>query len=152
MNQEGIKVLLLGESAMGASLLLRRLEQRGCRCWFAVSPEEGIDLFNQHVFHLILNTGPVGRANSMIALLGEANCSVYCAYPVEDSCLWLPLMDHGRKCLGAPALRPSEFLVVLDDLITEIESEQLVALQSAPAALPRRIAIRAPAKSKTAGA
>jgi hypothetical protein len=146
MTKAGIKVLLLGERAMGSSVIRRRLEQRGCQCWFAVSPEEGLELFQQHEFQLLLGTGPVNQANSLIALLDDANhCSAYCAYPVEDSCVWVPLLDHGRKCLGAPVLRPSEFVTALDDLITGIESEQLVAAIAAPVPARRR-----PAKASSA--
>jgi hypothetical protein len=127
MNQGSVKVLLLGESEIGSSFLLRRLEQRGCRCWYARSAEEGFALFDRHGFHLILSTSPLRKANPLLALLGESNCTVYYCYPVEDSCWWLPLMHHGQKCLGAPALRPSEFVDALDQMVREIQLEGMAA-------------------------
>jgi hypothetical protein len=151
MNADGIRVLLLGESTMGASLLLRRLEQRGCRCWFAVSSDQGRALSKQHAFQLVLSTGPLSRANLMMMLddLDGTNCSVFATYPVEDGCLWLQLMENGGRCLGMPALRPSEFAVVLDHLLEKIDSERGVSAPIVPSALPRPVAIRASAKSKT---
>ncbi len=127
MNQACVKVLLLGESAEGSSYLLRRLEQRGCRCWFATSTEEALALFERHAFHLILSTSPLHQKNPLIDAVGGANCRVFSCYPVEDGCWWLPLVHHGQKCLGAPALRPSEFVSLLDRLVTEIELEDVAA-------------------------
>jgi hypothetical protein len=49
---------------------------------------------------------------------------------VEDSCLWLPLVNHGEKCPGTPALRPSEFISVLDQIVKEIESQDTAAAMS----------------------
>jgi len=31
---------------------------------------------------------------------------------------------HGQKCLGSPAVRPSEFFGLLDRLVKEIESNE----------------------------
>ena len=66
MNQEGVKVLLLSKRPGGLLSLLRRLEQRGCRCWCATSSEEGLSLFDAHNFDLILSAGPLHQASPMI--------------------------------------------------------------------------------------
>jgi hypothetical protein len=120
MSRQSVRVLVLGESEKGSSYLSRFLEQRGCNCWFATSTEEGLTLFEKYNFQLVLSTKPLRSANAMVARLGESNCSVFYCQPVEDGCWWLPLVDHGRKCLGAPALRPSEFVSALGQLVTEI--------------------------------
>jgi len=120
MSQEAVRVLLLGETAKASSHLLWHLEQRGCYCWFASSAEQSIALFKKHRFPLILSTNPMRQATQMVSLLGQSNCSVFYAYPVETGCWWLPLMKDGQKCLGAPALRPREFIGVLDQMLKEI--------------------------------
>jgi hypothetical protein len=56
----------------------------------------------------------------MISLLGQSRCSIFYAQAVEDACWWLPLMTAGQKCLGAPAVRPNEFVGVLDQSLEEI--------------------------------
>jgi hypothetical protein len=127
MNQDSVRVLLLGECAKGSSHLLWHLEQRGCHCWFATSAEQGIALFKKHRFPLILSASPVRQATRMIALLGRSNCSVFYAYPVENGCWWLPLINGGQKCFGAPALRPSEFADVLDQKLKEIRTNHFAA-------------------------
>jgi hypothetical protein len=120
MSQQSVRVLLLGESEKGSSFLARFLEQRGCNCWFAKSAEEGLTLFDKYKFQLVLSTRPLRLANPMVARLGESSCSAFYCQPVEDGCWWLPLVDHGKKCLGAPALRPSEFVSTLDQIVRGI--------------------------------
>lgn len=127
MSQAAVRVLLLGEWARGSPHLLWHLEQRGCRCWFATSAKEALELFHQYKFQLILSTSPVHQATQTISLLGRSNCSVFYAYPVEQGCWWLPLMNSGQKCLGAPALRPSEFADVLDQKLKEIRARHFTA-------------------------
>jgi hypothetical protein len=122
MSQDSFRVLILGESEKGSSYLAWHLEHHGCQCWFARSTEEALALFGRYKFQLVLSTKPLRLANTMVARLEESSCSVFYCQPVEDDCWWLPLMDHGRKCMGAPALRPSEFVSVLDQLVGEIES------------------------------
>jgi hypothetical protein len=126
MSQAAVRVLLLGESAKASSHLLWHMEKRGCRCWFATSAEQGVALFNKHRFHLILSTNPVRQATRLISLLGQSNCSVFCAHPVENGCWWLPVMNAGQECLGAPALRPREFVGVLDQTLNEIRAKLFV--------------------------
>jgi hypothetical protein len=125
VSQEVVSVLLLGECAKGASRLSWHLEQRGCHCWFASAAEQGIALFKKFRFPLILSTNPIRQTARMISLLGRSNCSVFYAYTVENGCWWLPLMKGGKKCLGATALRPREFVGVLDQTLKEIRANYL---------------------------
>jgi len=127
MSQKAVRVLLLGECTRGSSHLLWYLGQCGCHCWFAASAAEAVALFHQCKFHLILSTSPVHQATQMMSLLGRSNCSVFCAYPVEQGCWWLPLMDGGQKCFGAPGLRPSEFADVLDQKLERIRARYFAA-------------------------
>jgi len=127
MSREVVRVLLLGECAREASHLLWHLGQRGCHCCFAASAAEAVALLHQYKFHLILGTSPVHQATRMVSLLGRSKCSVFCAYPVEQGCWWLPLMNGGKKCFGAPALRPSEFAGVLDQKLKEIRVRHFTA-------------------------
>jgi hypothetical protein len=127
MSQEAVRVLLLRECARGSSHLLWHLGQRGCHCCFAASAEEAVALFQQYKFHLIFSASPVHQATRMVSLLGRSNCSVLCAYSVERGCWWLPLMNGGQKCFGAPALLPSQFAGVLDQKLKEIRVRHFTA-------------------------
>jgi hypothetical protein len=64
----------------------------------------------------------------MISALGLSNCHVFYAYPVENGCWWLPLMKGGQECVGAPALRPREFVGALDQTLKEIRANRLVVV------------------------
>jgi hypothetical protein len=152
MAYERARVLLLGERAMGASMIRRRLQQLGCSCWFSVSVEEGMALWDSHAFHLIICIGGIRQALSMIAHMGRTNCNIYCSYPLENSCLWVPLMANGRECLGTPALRPSEFLEVLGNVVIEIESGQVVTSGATSVAAPRYATPTLRVKSKAVSA
>jgi hypothetical protein len=127
MSQEAVRVLLLGRCARGSSHLLWHLGRRGCHCWFAASAVEAVALFHQYKFHVILSTSPMHQATQMMSLLGGSNCSVFYAYPVEQGCWWLPLMNRGQKCFGAPALRSSEFADVLDQALERIRARNFAA-------------------------
>jgi hypothetical protein len=121
MDQGSIEILLLGENADRPSYFSRWVENHGYHCWFARSTEDGLALLGRHAFRLILSTRPMRQTNPMVSQVGGSDCSVFYCYPVEDGCWWLPLMRHGQKCLGTPALRPCEFVNVLDQVVNEIE-------------------------------
>jgi len=123
MNSDCVKVLLLGESAKGSSYLLHRLRNWGCDCSVATSAAEARALVNDHTFQLILSTLPLRRLDPLLDLLGESDCTVFFTCPVEDGCWWVPLLRHGQKCLGTPALLPSEFVALLPGLVKEIRQE-----------------------------
>ena len=125
MSQESVRVLLLGEHANGSSYLLRRLETLGCDCSFATSTLEAASAAGWRPFHLILSTSILHESDPLLGVLGERNCTVFYSFPVEDGCWWLPLVRNGQRCLGRPALRPSEFVGFLDGLVKEIEISEM---------------------------
>lgn len=64
-----------------------------------------------------------------------SDCSVFYSYPVEDSCLWFQALPDGSDCRMS-AFRPSEFVEILDRLITEIQRGGLAATEN-----PVRVAV-----------
>lgn len=123
MNSDSVNVLVLGESAKGSSSLLRRLQNWGCDGSLATSTEEALALIGHHTFRLILSTLPLHGLDPLLGQLGESDCTVFFTCPVEDGCWWVPLVRHGQKCLGTPALLPSEFTELLPRLVREIAAE-----------------------------
>jgi hypothetical protein len=57
----------------------------------------------------------------LIDFLEGSRTSLFFFRPVEDGCWWLPALRFGKKCFGSDALRPSEIIASLDDLMNEIE-------------------------------
>lgn len=90
----------------------------------ATSSAEAVRLFAGHGFDLVPCTDWMQGINTLIATLVGSPASLFCCHPVEDSCWWLPAVRHGEKCLGAPALRPSEFAYALDGIVEQIKSRK----------------------------
>ena len=135
------KALLIGESPQGSSNLAKRLQARGCACDFAVSSQEARSMLRAERFDLVLSSMRLrdDRLFSLISLLDGSSITLFFSHIVEDGCWWLPALRHGHNCFGSSALRPSEFVVALDEAIEEIcfrtsverKSLQSVALQLA---------------------
>jgi hypothetical protein len=130
MTHSMVKVLVIGETRHGSSYLLGQLESRGCRCWFAHPNAGTLDLFALHSFHLILSTVPMHPQDPLLDRVTDSNCTVYCSFPVEDSCWWIPLVYRGRNPQGKPALRPSEFLGELGKMVKKIQTDLEVPVSS----------------------
>lgn len=133
MTPAMVKVLVIGETDHGSSYLRGQLESRGCSCWFAQSSAESVALFEIHSFHLILSTTPLLLRDPLLERLSGSDCAVFCSFPVEDSCWWIPVIYRGRKCLGTPALRPSEFLGELGKMVKKIQREIEISVAAPPA-------------------
>lgn len=121
MDRNIVRVLLVGESEMSFSLLFQRLEQQGCECKFASSYTEGVQLFADQPFDLVLCSGQPG-IRALFPSVISSSASLFCSHAIEDSCLWLPVIVHGGECLGKPPLRPKEFAETLKRMVDEIKS------------------------------
>jgi hypothetical protein len=130
--------LLIGENQQDDSSLSRCLRKRGCDCRFAASRREAYDLIGTHSFDLVL--GPTrldGESlHPLIRRMDGSDSTLFYFQPVEDGCWWLPALLRGRSCFGAPALRSSEFVTVLDEVIQEIRvGTPAIAKGKTPAAV-----------------
>jgi hypothetical protein len=126
MKDEGaeLDVLLIGESVRSFSHIAGRLEKNGCRCRYARSYEEAREVLHDKPFDIVLSVvhpRDYGISSLADTLVGT-HASFFYALPVEESCWWLPALRQGERCIGAPALRPSEFANLLDQVVAEIRS------------------------------
>jgi hypothetical protein len=119
MKEGAAIALLVGEGQTGWSVLQEHLERHGWLCSFAESVTQCQELLRSHEFDLVLSTSPIHPSDALVASLRGLNCSLYYSLTVEDGCWWIPLLDHGRDCLGAPALHPNELARALDQLVAE---------------------------------
>ena len=139
MDAKKLKVLLIGKSQGRYSPLSNRLRRRECDCRFATSSQEVRLLLDSHSFDLML--GPI-RLNGdslypLIGLLGGSRTTLFYSQAVEDGYWWLPALRRGMNCFGAPAIRPSQFVTVLDETIEEIRFSTCVAPETQPAIASR---------------
>lgn len=119
-------VLLVCAAQQGVSYLLNRLEAQGCECRVVGSYDEARALLRARSFDLILGPirDPRDTAYSLIDLLVGSRANLFYSYAVEDGCWWLPAVRRGERCFGAPALRPSEFIAMLEQMVDEFRLNQ----------------------------
>ena len=112
------KVLLVGQNFHRARTLTDKLQ-----CWkfqnhFACNIRAASDLLSSHRVDLVLSHTCLsdGTGVGLLAALDHLPVTAFLCLPVENSCLWLPAIDGGKKCLGLPALRPLEFARTLEEM------------------------------------
>src|SRR5262249_703850 len=94
--------------------MAQRFSTRASESHTATSLPEACDLFATLEFDLVLsNTNlPDGSAYPLVGLLAGLLTTLFFSLPVKDSCWWLPAIEYGQECLGNPAMRPKEFMLV----------------------------------------
>lgn len=148
MKNGDIRVLLVGETTNSFRRLKKSLGRRHCRYQTATSYEEAHRLIGEEMPDFVLSAlrPRPGAISSLTERLSGSPASFYYAYPVEDGCWWLPALERGERCLGAPALRSTEFTRVFDSVLGEIRAEREAEQKlTAPASRPaRRAKVRKP--------
>lgn len=119
MARESRRVLLVGETATSSLWLVNWLSKHGCRCCFATSFLEACKWIRRIRFDLVLSQYqlPDRTAFPLLELLAGLPTSLLLSTPVENGSLWLPMLDLGRRCVGAPVLRSREILPALGKLL-----------------------------------
>ena len=128
------RALLIGENSQGSSHLVKLLEGHGCECSFATSYQEACSLLGTQPFDLVLSPMRLRDCSvfPLVSLLDGSDVTLFYYQLVEDGCWWLPALRSGQKCFGSQALRPSEFVVSLNEVIAEIRSGSRVAAEDQP--------------------
>lgn len=125
-----LKVLIVGKSRHGFFGLGQRLEQWGCQCSIVDSQESARGLLSQQGFELVLAVDRQCRLGSeLVSALEGTGSSLFRAFPVEDSCWWLPVLEQGRECHDGRALRPTEFARLVREMVHEWKLSGDAALQ-----------------------
>ena len=118
MTHSGRDVLLVGQSFQTAHALTQRLLQWGYRCHFAGTMRTAWLLLSFTQIDVVLSDIHLsdGTGVDMLGILAGLPITAFLCLPVESSCFWLPAIDAGKKCLGLPALRPSELANALEEM------------------------------------
>jgi PleD family two-component response regulator len=109
------EVLLAGERANPHSALARRLARWGACCNFAKSWEEVCKLLGERKFDFVVCEANLAGLSALraVPLLKGSTATLYCSFPIEDSCLWIRVVEKGRACDTPLAWRPNEFERIL---------------------------------------
>jgi hypothetical protein len=118
MTLTGRDVLLVGRSFQTSHALTDRLSQLGFCCHFAGTMWAAWLLLSLTRIDVVLSDMHLsdGTGIRMLGVLAGFPITAFLCLPVESGCFWLPAIDAGKKCLGLPALRPSEFATELEEM------------------------------------
>jgi hypothetical protein len=108
---ENPEVLIAGKPANPYSDLAQLLACWGARCNFASSLEEFSKLVGERTFDLVVCDATLagGSVFQAVPLLAGSATTLFCSYPVEDSCLWIQVIKRGCLCTRPIVWRPAEF-------------------------------------------
>lgn len=119
-------ILIITEGNGHASILVRRLEIHGCKCQFSTSFQDASRLIGADQYDLVL--APVRLRDGTVYGLMEAfigtHTTVFGSHVVGDNCWWIPILRQGQECLEEGALRASEFVPMLDEVVAEINASR----------------------------
>jgi hypothetical protein len=111
MSNRPIMVLLVGEVPGSSLELLLWLYERGCRCHFATSYRDACSLISRTQFDLVLSQYrlPDRTAFPLLDCLIGSPATLFLSTVEESGGLWWPMLERGKRCIGAPLLRPNAF-------------------------------------------
>jgi len=111
-------VFLVGENFHAASALTNKPYLLKFQCHFANTMRAASEPLSSQPVDLVLSNTylPDGTGVGLLPALARLPITAFLSFRVENSCLWLPAINGGKVCLGAPALRPLEFRRTLEEL------------------------------------
>jgi CheY-like chemotaxis protein len=133
MGMRPKKVLLVGETSKGSTQLMNWLYKRGCQCHFAMSCQEACSLISHTQFDLVLSQYqlPDRTAFPMLDWLAGSPATLFLSTPVENGCLWLPMLERGERCVGASLLRSNDLPEALGKALnTSVKSDEMETVGS----------------------
>jgi len=126
-------VLLIGETSRSSIQLMNWLYKQGCQCHFAMSCQEACSLISRTQFDLVLSQYQLRdrTAFPLLDWLAGSPATLFFSTAVEKGCLWLPMLERGERCVGAPLLRSSEFTGALAEVLgVEARSDEMETVAS----------------------
>jgi CheY-like chemotaxis protein len=126
MPAERIAVLLVGENARKALTLQSHLERHKCGVRFATTLKEARDLLGKQSFDLVLCEFLCsdGTAYQLTPFLRNTQTTMFFSNPVENGCWWMCAIADGQDCSDKPGIAPGEFRIVLDQLLSNLQSKR----------------------------
>lgn len=120
MNGKPIMVLVAGETAQSFLQLLLWLYERGCRCHFATSYRDALNLVSSTQFDLVLSEYQLRdrTAFPLIDQLAGSPATLLLSTQVEDGSLWLKMLERGEHCVGAPLVRSNDLIGALERVLS----------------------------------
>lgn len=113
------RTLLVGRQGAWSDALLKSLQKSHAELAFVPPLSVTAELAREGGYAVLLldSTVPVDQRRSLVsALVGTPTCVFY-TFPVENGCWWLPALQFGKDCHGAPAFRRKEFQAEIERIL-----------------------------------
>jgi hypothetical protein len=142
MTTKTPKILVIAGNPMFILSLVARSKKRACEIQFATSCREANALIGGQQFDLVLSEFTLRDGSTYplaAALTGSSSTLVY-SYPLDSGYCWLPAIRSGQSCWGSLAMRPSEFVGFLDDILRDTSLGQIATSDECTESSPRMMA------------
>jgi DNA-binding response OmpR family regulator len=138
-----MRILVVGTPSRGTQSILSRLASCGWGSRTVETLREAEVLVNTFRFDMVLATEslPDGRAYAMTQAIARRSGTLIVAIALSESCLWLPVVEQGRRVLGTRALRPEQLEREAEKILRASDPKQLRALAADVGPSPRRAGI-----------
>lgn len=113
------RVLLIGRQGAWSDMLLKSLQRFDSELSFVLPDSVTPDFVREGAFTVLLLDSTVlpDQRRNLVSALTRSRASVYYTFPVENGCWWLPALQFGKDCHGAPAFRRREFQAEIEGLL-----------------------------------
>src|ERR1700740_1900023 len=119
MRGSPISILLVGKKVQHCTELHRWLHNRGLWCEYAEFYRDACSWISRRQFDLVISEYqlPDRTAFPLLDVLAGSPAAVFFSRVLTTDSLWLLMLDRGRRCVGAPAVRSSNLQGALDRVL-----------------------------------
>jgi hypothetical protein len=103
-----VRILVVGNSTASTESILRELSRSGWESHAVKTVGEACTVLRTIRYQLTLATEklPDGTGYDLAALIAQQSGNLFISVPLSETCLWLPVVEHGVRSLGQRALNP----------------------------------------------
>jgi hypothetical protein len=115
------RILVVGHTAWSTTFTLQKLERVGCAFHSVDTITEAEAAIRTTPFDIVLasETMPDGRGYDLTNCVANCSATMLISIALSETCLWLPVVQHGVHTLGERALSSftlqSEIIALLND-------------------------------------
>jgi CheY-like chemotaxis protein len=122
------RILVVGSCSTGFSAALLCLAAHGWTPSVVRGLEEAVDALEKSRFDVVLSAEllPDGSGYDLAQAVARQASTLWVGVPLSESCLWLPVVEHGRKVLGRRAFNARVIEAELEALL-DTRGPQVVA-------------------------
>jgi DNA-binding NtrC family response regulator len=108
MSAAAVRILVVGNSTARTESTLEALARSGWDSHSVKTVREAGAVLRTIRFHLTFAAEklPDGTGYELAALIAQQSGNLFIYVPLSETCLWLPVVENGKRSLGQRALNP----------------------------------------------